>query len=113
MEDNSKLIEPLFEKAVDYGKASYELLKLKTVDKTSEVVASLIPLLFVLIFMALFLMFISLGLAFLLGDILGKTWYGFFLVGSFYALFAVIIYFWLDKWLKKLLTDYIIKLALK
>jgi hypothetical protein len=113
MEDNSKLLEPLFEKAVDYGKTSYELLKLKTLDKTSEVVASLIPLLFVLIFVALFLMFISLGLAFLLGDVLGKTWYGFLLVGGFYGLFALIIHFWLDKWLKRLLTDYIIKLALK
>lgn len=113
MEDNSKLIEPLFEKAVDYGKTSYDLLKLKTLDKTSEVVSSLIPLLFVLIFVALFLMFISLGLAFLIGEVLGKAWYGFFLVGAFYGLSAIIIHFLLNNWIKKLLTDYIIKLALK
>jgi fatty acid desaturase len=113
MEDNSKLIEPLFEKAVDYGKTSYELLKLRTIDKTSEVVSTVIPLLFVIIFIALFLMFISLGLAFLLGDALGKTWYGFFIMGAFYFFSALIIHFWLNNWLKKLLADYIIKLSLK
>jgi hypothetical protein len=113
MEDNSKLIEPLFEKAVDYGKTSLELLKLKTLDKTSEVVAALIPLLFVIIFVTLFLLFISLGLAFFIGDVLGKTWYGFLIVGSFYGLSAIIIHFWLNDWLKKQITDYIIKLALK
>lgn len=113
MEDSAKLIEPLFEKAVDYGKTSYELIKLKTIDKTSEVVSAVIPLLFVIIFIALFLLFISLGLAFLLGDLLGKTWYGFFIVGAFYLFSALIIHFWLNNWLKKILTDYIIKLALK
>ena len=113
MDDNSKLIEPLFEKAVDYGKTSYELIKLKALDKTSEVVASLIPFFFVLILVVLFLLFISLGLAFMLGDLLGKTWYGFFLMGAFYGLLAIIIHFLLNNWLKKLLSDFIIKLALK
>ena len=113
MEDNSRLIEPLFEKAVDYGKTSYELLKLKALDKTSEVVSSMMPSLFVLILVVLFLLFISLGLAFMLGDLLGKTWYGFFLVGAFYGLIALIINFLLRNWLKKVLSDYIIKIALK
>ena len=113
MEDNSRLIEPLFEKAVDYGKTSYELLKLKALDKTSEVLSALIPSLFVLILVVLFLLFISLGLSFMLGDLLGKTWYRFFLVGAFYGLIAFIIHFLSKNWLKKVISDYIIKIALK
>jgi len=38
MEDNTKLLESLFEKATDYGKTSLELVKLKTVEKTTDVV---------------------------------------------------------------------------
>jgi len=35
MEDNTKLLESLFEKATDYGKTSLELVKLKTVEKNN------------------------------------------------------------------------------
>ena len=37
MEDNAKLIESLLERAVEYGKTSLELVKLKALDKTSDV----------------------------------------------------------------------------
>ena len=43
MEDFAKLVEPLLQSAVDYGKTSYELVKLKTIDKTSDIVSSSIP----------------------------------------------------------------------
>lgn len=113
MEDNSKLIEPLFEKATDYGKITYELIKLKAIDKTSDMVSSVVPIAFIVILVALFLLFISLGLAFWLGDVLGKTWYGFICMGLFYSITALFIRLFLDKWIKKHLRNYIIKLALK
>jgi hypothetical protein len=43
MEENKKLIESLLEKATEYGKTSFELVKLKALDKTSDVVSSFIP----------------------------------------------------------------------
>jgi hypothetical protein len=113
MEDNSKLIEPLFEKATDYGKKTYELLKLRAIDKTSDVVSTMVPLSFVGILLALFLLFISLGLAFWLGDVLGKTWYGFIGIGVFYLMTVLLIRVFLYNWIKKILRNYIIKLALK
>ena len=43
MEDKTNIFESLLERASDYGKTSYELVKLKAVDKTSDVVSSFIP----------------------------------------------------------------------
>ncbi len=64
MEDNAKLIESLLEKATEYAKASYELVKLKALDKTSDIVSSFIPHSVVFALIVSFLLFLNLGLAF-------------------------------------------------
>lgn len=113
MEDNSKLIEPLLEKVEDYGKATLELLKLKALDKTSDLVSSILPGSFVLVMIVLFLLFLSLGLAFWLGDIFGKTYYGFMAVAGFFGIIAIVFRLFLTNWLKKIISNYIIKQVLK
>ncbi len=113
MEDNSKLIESLFERTVEYGKTSFELVKLKALDKASEVVSSLIPHSVVFVLVASFMLFSSLGLAFWLGEILGKTCYGFFVVAAFYAVIGLVLHFFMHKWIKKVVGNYIIKRVLK
>jgi len=113
MEDNTKLIESLLERATEYGKTTYELVKLKALDKTSEVVSSFIPHTIVIVLIVSFMLFLNLGLAFWLGGILGKTFYGFFAVAAFYGLIGIIIHFFMHKWLKKLVFNYIVKHMLK
>jgi hypothetical protein len=112
MEDNN-LFESLFEKASDYGKTSYELVKLKALDKTSDVVSSFIPRSFVLVLIASFMLFLNLGIALWLGDLLGKLFYGFFVVSGFYVIAGIVIYFFIHKWLKRIVSDYFIKHMLK
>ena len=113
MEDNTKLIEPLLEKAAEYGKTSYELLKLKALDKTSEVVSSFIPHSVVFVLIVSFLLFFNLGLSFWLGEILGKIYYGFFVVAAFYGVIGIVLHFFMHKRINKIICNYIIKLALK
>ena len=113
MEEKSNLIESLIERATDYGKTSYELLKLKAIDKTSDVVSTVIPYSFVFLMIAAFMLFFNLGLAFWLGEILGKIFYGFFIVAAFYLLIVAVIYFFMHKWLKKVIGNFIIKQLLK
>ena len=113
MEDNAKLIESLLERVAEYGKTTYELVKLKALDKTSDVVSSFIPHSVVFVLIALFMLFVNLGLSFWLGEILGKTFYGFFVVASFYGLIGIVIHFFMHKWLKKLVFNYIVKHMLK
>jgi len=113
MEDTAKVIESLYEKATEYGKASYELGKLKVVDKTSDVVSSFIPHSVVFVLIASFLIFLNLGLAFWLGEILGKIFYGFFIVAGFYGITGIFMHFFMHKRLKKLIGNNLIKLLLK
>jgi hypothetical protein len=112
MEDNN-LFESLFEKASDYGKTSYELVKLKALDKTSDVVSSFIPRSVVIVLIASFMLFLNLGIALWLGDLLGKLFYGFFVVSGFYVIAGIVIYFFMHKWLKRIVSDYFIKHMLK
>jgi fatty acid desaturase len=113
MEDNAKLIESLLESATEYGKTSIELVKLKVIDKTSDVVSSFIPHSVVFVLVASFLLFFNLGLGFWLGEILGKTYYGFFVVAAFYGVLGIIIHFFMHNWLKKIICNSIIREILK
>lgn len=107
------MFETLLEKATDYGKTSYELAKLKAVHKTAEAVSTLLPHSIVLIIFSSCMLFLSLGLAFWLGEVLGKIYYGFFVVAAFYALTAIIIHFFMHDWIKKNISDRMIKQVLK
>jgi hypothetical protein len=113
MEDNMKLLELLIERATDYGKTSYELTKLKVLDKTSDVASSLIPHSVVLVLIVSFLLFFNLGLALYLGKILGEPYYGFFVIACFYCITGIIIHFFMHKWLKTRFRNYFIKQVLK
>ena len=113
MEENRKLIESLFENAVDYGKTTLELTKLKALDRSSDVVSSFIPHAIVLILMSSFMLFFNLGLAYYLGEILGKIFYGFFVIAAFYVFIGIVIHFFMHEWFKKLFRNYFIKQLLK
>lgn len=113
MEDNNKLIESLLKRATEYAKASYELAKLKAINKISEIAASLIVNSIVFVLFASFMVFLNLGLALWLGEILGKIYYGFFVVAAFYVLLGLILQVFFNKCLKKRIVNYIVKQALK
>jgi len=113
MEENAKLMESLLERATEYGKTSFELIKLKALDKTSCVISSFASSSVVFILIASFLLFFSLGLSFWLGEILGETCFGFFVVAVFYVVIGIVLNFFMHKWLKRIFTNYIIKQLLK
>ncbi|OFX74950.1 MAG: hypothetical protein A2X12_06930 [Bacteroidetes bacterium GWE2_29_8] len=112
-EDNSILIEKLFERATEYGRTSYDLLKLRTLDKLTNIVSSNIPRLVIFFLMSLFLLFLNLGFSFWLGEIIGKIYYGFFIVGAFYGIIGIFIHFFMRKYFKRIIGNYIIKQVLK
>lgn len=113
MEENAKLIESLYEKAVDYGVTSFELIKLKALDKTSDVASSFLPNAIVFVVLATFVLLLNFGLAFWLGEMLGKVFLGFFIVAGFYGVVALVLHFFMHKRLKKHFQDYIVKMMFK
>ena len=113
MDEKAKLLESLLESAKEYSKTSFELIRLKIIDKLADIISSAIPLSVVIILSATFLLFLSVGLAFWFGDLTGRIFYGFFIVAGIYILLAVIIHFFMHKRIKRRIGDYFIRQLLK
>ena len=113
MENNATTIEMLFEKAEDYTRTTVELVKLNTVDKTADVLSSLLSRLTVSIVFVMFAFLVNIGLSLWIGELLGKVYYGFFIVSSAYFLISIMLYIYKDQWLKMPISNFIIVKMLK
>jgi len=113
IEETKETIEDLFEKAEAYVKTSAELYKLKTADKFSVIIASLVSRLIVIIFVLLCFLMINIGLAIWLGESMGHTYYGFFIVAGLYALIAFGLFIYRDPIIKNPIINSIISQILK
>jgi hypothetical protein len=113
MEDFAQIIESLSERATCYLKTNIEFVKLNVIDKTSDLVSSLIPHTVVFVLVLCFLFFLNLSLALWLGEMLGDLSLGFFIVALFYGITGLFVRLFLHKRMKKVIGDYIVKQMLK
>jgi hypothetical protein len=113
METPASLIEALFERVEAYGKTTFQLAKLRSLETATIVVTSLVARLSVVIMGALFILVLTIGIALWLGELLGKVYYGFFIVAAFYLVAAIVLHFFLQKWIKKPISALIISQALE
>lgn len=112
MENKANLFENILESATQYGKTSLELIKLKALDKTTDVVSSFIPNSVTIFLISTVTIFVNIGLALWIGEILGKIYLGFFVVAGFYLLIVTIFLLFM-KPIKKIAGNFIIKKLLK
>ena len=113
MEPQTGLIELLFEKAEAYSQTTIELTKLKVLETTTHVATSLISRLSVIIMISIFVLVFNIGIALLLGELLGKAYYGFFIIAAFYLAAGIVLHFFLRKWIQKPVSELIIKQSLQ
>ena len=113
MEDQPSLIESLIEKGEQYGKTTIELLKLKTLDKSADVASTLISWAVVIVFTVLFFLILNIGVALWIGELLGKSYYGFFTVSGFYALLTIVFGIFRKQFIKRPLNNSIITQVLE
>jgi len=109
MEDKTTILESLIDSAENYGKSSIELWKLKAIKKTSEAVSSIAASVIVLFISVLFIFILSIGLSLWIGDYLGKSYWGFFIVAGIYLLVALICMAAKKQLLKTPVSNSIIK----
>jgi len=83
METQTNSFESLFERAGEYFETRLELVKLKSVDKSSDIISSVISKLTIILIILFSIIILSVGLALWIGDEIGKSYYGFFIVGGF------------------------------
>lgn len=109
MENHPNAIGSLFETAGDYLETRVDLLKLKAVDKSSDIVSSIVSRLVIVVIFTFGFFILNIGLSILLGAAMGKIWYGFFAVGVFYLLLAVLLIIFKGKWIKDPVNDLMVK----
>lgn len=101
-------IESLFEKVEDYSRTTIQLFKLNTIDKSADLASSLAVKAVIFMFAAMFILSINIGCALWLGEVLGKSYYGFFAVGGFYAIITIPVYIFRHQWIKAPVNNAII-----
>lgn len=113
MNNPATTIEMLFEKAEDYGKTTIELLKLNAIDKSADVVSSIATKLAIAIVVLMFMSIINIGLSLWIGELLGKLYYGFFVVAGFYGLVIFVLYAFRSALIKTPISNSLIIKMLK
>ncbi len=110
---NTESIKSLIDKSKDYLDTRIELARLKTIDKSADVLSSVVVIVFMIFIGSLFIVFGSIGVALLLVKWLGAYSYGFFIVGGAYAVILLLIYFQREKWIKLPISNGLIQKMLK
>jgi hypothetical protein len=109
MEKSKELIEMLIERGEEYGKTTLELVKLKTIDKSSDVISNLVSWLIVILFAVMFFTLLNIAIALWLGEIMDNSSYGFFAVAGFYALLTLVFLIFRKQLVKKPVNNSIVK----
>src|SRR4051812_38650418 len=91
MEERSKF-ETLAEHAKDYAELRLELVKLEAAAKVSNVVSGVASAVVIGLLALFTLLFLSVGVAWWIGQANNNPSMGFFIVGGFYALVAIVAF---------------------
>lgn len=113
MEVKETLLDSLFDKAEIYAKTNIELYKFKAIDKSADVISSVVAKFAIIIVILQIVLLLNISLSLWIGDILGKTYYGFFIVTGAYVLVALILHFKRSAIIKAPINDAIILQMIK
>ncbi len=113
MENNPGHIDSLFEQAGNYVETRIELAKLKITEKSSDAISNLASKLVLVTIVAVFMLMLNVGIALWLGELLGKNYYGFFVLAGFYGIVGLVCYLLQEKLIKVPVTNAIIKKMIK
>jgi len=112
MSTPEKIMDPLVQKIENYTKTSIDLLKLKTIDKTADVGATILSRALLSLVITMFFFSFTTGIALWLGVLLGQSYWGFLVVSLFYGITGSILVALHPK-IQETLNNYIIKQLLK
>lgn len=113
MDQKATIVESLLERAAEYGKTTYELTKLKLLEKATDLVSTVLPYFLTVGLLISFLSLLSIAVSLWLSELIGKIYVGFFIVAGFYLLIALVFHFLFAKNIKNCIFNYILKQFLK
>ncbi|MEP6616037.1 MAG: hypothetical protein ABJA57_05630 [Ginsengibacter sp.] len=111
METDTKTssIEYLLDSTRNYIETRIDLLKLKAIDKSSGILSSIASVFLIVLICLVFIVLLNIGLSLLLGELLGKVYYGFFIVAAFNAIIGIILFNSREKWIKTPIVNGMLK----
>jgi hypothetical protein len=109
MDSKPTNLEELFQKLKDYADVRLDLFKLKSINKVSGFMSTVITIVILIALFSAVILCITIGLALLIGAWLGNAWYGFFIVGGIYLIVGLVIYSMRDKLIKTKVSNKLIK----
>jgi len=113
MEEQTTDIDHLLSDAGDYIETRTTLWKLKAIESLSDVSGELVSGLGMIVIASFVIIIFSIGFALLIGDWIGKSYWGFFVVGGLYLFIAIILYARRGQWLKEPFSNMLIRKILK
>lgn len=113
MQEDSDLLNPLYQSIEEYGKTSITLLKLKTLEKVANLLANYAAKATVVVVFLLVFVFLSLALSLWLGELLGKLYYGFIILATFYAFVGIILQLFLKQSISNQIKNSMVSEVLK
>lgn len=109
MEEQTNELETLLQKAENYTKSSIDLLKLRAIDTSVKIISSITSS-FILLFAVLCITtMVNFGVALWLGECFQSNYMGFFMVGAFYFIVAIIFFCFRKQLVQIPLSNAIIK----
>lgn len=106
-------IENLYKKAKQYTETSIELYRLSAIDTSADVISSLASRAILVLIFSTSIVFLNIGIALLIGNVLGDYFKGFLIISLFYLLIGVLAYFFNKKLIKKPITNLMISKLMK
>jgi len=108
MEEKATLMETLIEKAEVYTKSSIDLLTLRAVSKSANVLSSLVGTIIVLVAALCAIFMVNIGAALWICELIGSSFWGFFIVAFFYIIMAGVLWSFRGVLLTRPLVNYFI-----
>lgn len=99
MEIHAMPIEEIFEEVENYSNTNIEFIKFDVIDVSADVIASVYSRFIIIICGSLFVFILNIGLSLWIGDLLRKSYYGFFVIASCYLLIAVFLFIYRFRWI--------------
>ncbi len=109
MENSANTIENLIERIEHYSKTSFELYRYYAIYETAALFSLLAVKLILTLIIAIVLLLFTVGASLWLGEITGKTAYGFLIMGTFFMFIGLLTYRFRKPWIKIKMSDFIIK----
>jgi hypothetical protein len=112
MEEQKTAVEDLLEVGKAYAKTSFQLFKFTATDKVAEIVSGIVSGFVILILFVIVFINLNIGIAFVIGETLGKIWLGFLILAGFYGITGIIVYLFRNRWIKRAISNSVIRLLL-